>query len=366
MKIGLNATYLGKEFKTGIEKYSDSAIRSLIESKKHEFHLFSQLPLTINTSNNVISHISPFVKGWHSIRLPLSLLLNPVEIFVEMGYSVPPFSKMPTVVVVHDLAYKYFPESYSPQQIAGFDRTFNNISLRASGIVFVSKNTKADFDKFFPGSKARNRVIYQSLPLNESVIKHCKKDVIISQEYILSVGRLESRKNTVKLIEAYKHLRTERKDFNHKLVLVGSKGYGYNKIAESITKCGVFSEDVVEWGYADNEDLRLLYQNATVFVYPSLYEGFGIPLLESFAARTPVVCSNCSSLPEVAGNAVLFCDPHSLRDIAEKIISLITDKNLSDDLTNNGVKQLNKFSWHRHTSELLDFIKEVYENRSNS
>lgn len=366
MKIGINATYLGKEHKTGVEKFSSSAISFIIKTKQHQFHLFSQLPINVETEDNVILHVSKFPKGWHSLRLPLSLSANPVDLFIEMGYSVPPFTKIPVIVVVHDLAYKYFPEAYSPKQISSFDHIFNNISQKAAGIIFVSQNTKLDFEKHFPNSNAMKRVIYQSIPEIKAISNIDHKTLSLPEKYILSVGRLEHRKNTVKLIEAYSFLRQKYQDFDHKLLLVGSRGYGYKEVARAISASGQFSNDIVELGYASDSDLQNIYQQADVFVYPSLYEGFGIPILESFKAGTPVVCSNSSSLPEVGGEAVMFCDPKNCKNIAEGIHSVISDNNLRCSLRDMGKQQLKKFTWQKFTVELMDFIKEVYESRSSS
>ena len=279
-----------------------------------------------------------------------------------MGYSVPPLTKIPVIVVVHDLAYKYFPDAYTPAQISSFDKIFSNISKKAAGIVFVSQNTQRDFEKYFSNSKARKRVIYQATP--QSRLTSNNKNTIDSlpEKYILSVGRLEKRKNTAKLIEAFNYLKQNYQNISHKLILVGSRGYGYEQVAKAIGS----SEDIIEWGYASDSDLAEIFQRADVYVYPSLYEGFGIPILESFNAKTPVVCSNTSSLPEVGGYAVVYCDPKNHKEIAQKIFTVISDDKLRHDLLEKGEQQLKKFTWQNHTVELLDFIKEVYESCSNS
>lgn len=358
MKIGINATYLEKSCKTGVERYAESVIKTLINANlKEEIHLFSQYNLHIRPSNNIYIHISPFVKGWHTLRLPLELHLNPVDIFLEPGYSVPPFTSIPTVVVVHDLAYRFFPQAYSKKQLNHFDNVFNNIANKSKGVVFISNSTKQDFEHFYPDCKALKQTIYlgaRNISCSSGLSSNNR--LALPQKYILSVGRLEIRKNTLNLIRAYKILRQNQTNFNHKLVLVGSKGVGYDLIKKEINSDKFIKKDIIETGYLDDSKLHDMYRKADLFVFPSLYEGFGLPILEAFKHQIPTIVSKTSSMPEVAGKAAFYCDPQDVHDIADKILKLISNTSLQNDLNKQASKQLSKFSWHHHCQELINFL----------
>ncbi len=357
MNIGINATYLGKPHKTGVEKYAQSVINTLFSvNQQDQIFLFSQHNLNLTPKKNVKVFVSPFFKGWHTLRLPLELRRHPVDIFFEPGYSVPPFVSVPTVVVIHDLAYRFFPQAYSKKQIIHFNSVFNNIAKKSKGIVFISKSTQKDFEHFYPNCNALKKTIYLG-PIGETTINYDRdNNKFLPHKYILSVGRLETRKNTLNLIRAYKTVRKTNKNIDHKLVLVGSKGVGYNLIKKEIDSDPLIKKDIIETGYLNDVELQSAYKNASLFVFPSLYEGFGLPILEAFKHQTPTITSNISSMPEVAGSAALYCDPQNIQDIADKILMLILCPSLIKHLNVQAKKQLSKFSWHDHCQELIEFL----------
>lgn len=363
MKIGINATYLSNDQKTGVENYATSAINSLIQDKSHQFYLYDRTKKNHSIQKHIVSCSLPLARGWHTLALPYLLAKYPVDILFEPGYGIPPFSKTRTVVVVHDLAYKHFPEAYSQKERLCFDKIFKNIERKASGIVFTSINTKNDFENFFSSSTSCKRVIYQGS--TENIFNNLVRDHNFSlppYKYILSVGRLEERKNTFALVKAYLSLRQKYNTFNHKLLLIGKPGYGYEKIEREIISNRKYRDDIILTGFVSDSELKNYYINADLFVYPSLYEGFGIPILDAFRSGTAVICSNSSSLPEVAGDCALFCDPLDYNDIADKILKLLSDPKLNEKLIESGRKRAQLFTWKQHTKQLLDLFKEVYEN----
>ncbi len=372
MKIGINSTYISQKNKTGIENYSTAVILKLLEYDKENFYsLFSQLKLESNIIKNnpkVQIFQSSFTRGWHTFRLPLSLLRHPVDIFFDPGYTIPPFVKIPTISVVHDLAFKHFPNAYSKSQLISQNASFELLSKNASGIIFTSLNTKKDFFEFYPSFVGRSKVLYQSydndLYSSQNFAKKLPKN--IPNKYILSIGRLEKRKNIVNLVKSYIKMRQSNPSISEKLLLIGMPGFGYEEISKEISKSGKYKDDIIELGYVDKEFLPSIYSKSSLFVFPTLYEGFGIPILEAFASGVPVVCSKSSSLPEVAGNAAIFFDPENVSDIAEKIASVLKNNDLCKNMIVQGKSQLTSFTWDNLCQDLLIFFKEVYESRNNS
>ena len=371
MNIGINSTYLAKEKKTGVENYSTEVILGLIRNdKNNHYSLFSPYQLNLNSNSANIQpeiFISPILRGWHTLRLPLELKKHPVDLFFDPGYTVPPFTSVPTIVTIHDLAYKFFPEAYSKKQIYLLNKAFRQIEKRAKGIIFTSQKTKDDFFNFYPHFSGKSIVLYQSINKNlftNNLQSNSKFDQ--HQPYILSVGRLETRKNTFRLVKAYQILRRSHPEIKHKLILAGVPGYGYNDIKTAISCDKTISNDIIETGYLSTSDMPLLYSKADLFVFPSLYEGFGIPVLEAFASGVPVLTSNSSCLPEIAGKAAAYCNPQDAQDIATKIYEIISNKKYSDILIESSKKQLDKFDWDKHSISLINFFGEVYENCHSS
>ncbi len=372
MNIGINATYLSQKNKTGIENYSSSAIYSLLENdKNNSYSLFSQLKLpdqAIKINSKIRIFYSPFMKGWHTFRLPLALLQHPVDIFFDPGYSTPPFVKIPTVSVVHDLAFKFFPDAYSKSQLSSLNNAFSKVSKNAAGIIFTSRNTQKDFFHYYPNFHGKTKVILQSYNqalFSKQNLSH-KSQVNIPDKYILSIGRLEKRKNIIVLIRSYIEMRKNNPDIKEKLLLVGKAGIGYEEIKKEILASGNYKNDIIEIGYAQNNDLPSIYFHSSLFAFLSLYEGFGIPILEAFASNVPVLCSNTSSLPEVAGDAAIYTDPKNILEISKKMAEIITNNKIRDNIIQEGKKQLSKFNWGKFSSELLTFLTEVYESRNST
>lgn len=370
MIIGINATYLAKKNKTGIENYASMLILKLLEQDKaNTYRLFS--PIHIDRSllpkhANYSLHISPFPRGWHRFRLPLSLLRHKVDLFFDPGYTIPPFISVPSIITIHDLAHKYFPQAYTASQISNLERTFKLAERKAAGLIFTSQNTQNDFFKFYPGAKAQSAVIYQGYNKNEFIPGKQRDILKLEVPYILFVGRLERRKNVVNLIRAYVKMRHVNPELKHKLVLVGKESFGWDEIKKEIEINQKFGQDIIHIGYASASELPNLYACADLFVYPSLYEGFGIPILEAFASQTPVAAANTSSIPEVGGEAIYYFDPRSTDDIARVLAVAVKDKNGRKLKVAAGAKRLAEFSWEAYVTDFLSLAEKIlHENRNN-
>jgi glycosyltransferase involved in cell wall biosynthesis len=358
LHIAINATALSKNQPTGVENFSVNLVASLIKyQKQNRYALISPTPISkgIDTGKaHILVSKSKYL--WHKLTLPKILSDLKPDIFFEPSYMLPRRGNYKSVIVIHDLAYKYFPEAYDFKHKLMMNAAYKSAE-RANGVVFLSKNTESDFLKFYK-KPARHQVIYQSY--DEALFDSKKSNFHRSDKlgsYILSVGRLETRKNIVNLIKAYERfLRHSSEDI--KLVIVGMPGIGFDKIENVLAETSKrVREKIIISGYLSDQKLVSLYKNARAFVYPTLYEGFGIPILEAFASGTPVACSNTSSLPEVAGDSALYFDPSNVQDIADSISKIVSDKKYAGSLVSAGKEQLINFSWEKCAKEFTEFFE---------
>jgi glycosyltransferase involved in cell wall biosynthesis len=184
----------------------------------------------------------------------------------------------------------------------------------------------------------------------------------LTDKYILFVGTLQPRKNISRLIEAFSILSKKRAFSDIELVIVGKKGWSYEEILQAPKKFAV-SDRVKFLDFVPDDDLPFLYQHAQCFVLPSLYEGFGLPVLEAMKYNCPVITSNVSSLPEAGGDAAVYIDPLSVSDIAEKLEKVLSDRNLRNTMIERGRKQIQKFSWEKAAKETLKILEKVYQQK---
>jgi glycosyltransferase involved in cell wall biosynthesis len=303
-----------------------------------------------------------------------------------------------STVTIHDLAFKYFPK-YFPRKDLRRLNLFTGVAIRKSDkIIAVSDSTKRDILKFYPEITASKiKVIYHGFDsdlFQREFSEEVKKRILNSyklktKNYILYVGALQPRKNLEKLIEAFELVKKVMPEM--KLILAGGKAWMSEGIMDKV-ESSIYTKDIIVTGTIPFEDMAVLYKNASVFVFPSLYEGFGIPILEAHASGVPVVCSNNSSLPEIVrlplllagegarradeGNlhslphlnpllrgeeevsSAILIDPQDPKKIAEAIEKVLSDGNLREELIQKGYENIKRFSWEKCARETLDFIKE--------
>ncbi len=268
-----------------------------------------------------------------------------------------------TAVTIHDLAFKYFPELFPKKDLRRLNLFTDFAAKKADKIIAVSESTKNDILSFYPGiSEEKVKVIYHGFDpelfqketagdLSNKILANYK---LKAKSYILYVGAIQPRKNLGILIEAFEKIKKE--DLELKLVLAGGKAWMWEDILNQISK-SKYQKDIIVTGTIPFDEIAVLYRNAEVFVFPSLYEGFGIPILEALASKIPVVSARNSSLSEVGGDAVLYFDEKDSKDLADKIKKVIQDENLGKSLIEKGNEQIKKFSWDKCAQETLDFIK---------
>lgn len=303
---------------------------------------------------------------WTQIRLSLDLFREKPDVLWMPMHNIPYFKPkgIKTVVTIHDLAFKYFPECFKKWELKKLNFLAGLAIKKSDKLIAISQSSKEDILKFYPEIKPdKIKVIYHGFDkdlfnkdrdvVQENIIKD---ELGISGRYLLYVGAIQPRKNLTVLIHAFEIIK-ERKEFSDlKLVLVGEKAWLWRDAFKQVEN-SKYKKDIITPGKIKFEDLGHLMRGAEIFVFPSLYEGFGLPVLEAFAARAPVVCASNSSLPEVAGDAALYFNGCSAEDLSEKLKSILENDNLKQDLIERGLKQMQKFSWEKCARETLEYLK---------
>jgi glycosyltransferase involved in cell wall biosynthesis len=306
---------------------------------------------------------------WEQMLQPMAAMRERLDLLHGLAFVSPLVQPCPTVVTVHDLSFALFPEFFRGAN-AAYLRLFTRLACRrAAGVIAVSDNTRADVIRLYgvPGERVRvvphgvNTRVFHPRPPNE--IAEFRRAHGLPDHFILFVGTLEPRKNLIKLIEAFSNLQSIRCASDLRLILVGGQGWYYDQIFATIERLNLHSR-VIWAGYASADDLPLWYNSADVFAFPSRYEGFGMPLLEAMACGTPVVTSNASSLPEVAGEAALTVSPDDTSALTDALQRALADAALRRELRARGLARARQFTWeetarqtaavYRHTLALED------------
>ncbi|MDQ5954196.1 MAG: hypothetical protein QG583_124, partial [Patescibacteria group bacterium] len=272
------------------------------------------------------------------------------------------FTQVPRVISIMDLAFFHFADYFTKKDLAQLHSWTKYSVIKAKKIITISEATKSDIIKFYKVSGEKIHVIYPGIKpslLSNSHMSNddVKKKYAIDSKFILFVGTLQPRKNIARLIEAFSLLN----DKEVKLVIVGKKGWKYEEILEAPKKFGC-EEKVVFLNFVPEEDLQVLYKNAELFAFPSLYEGFGLPVLEAMKFNCPVLTSNVSSLPEAGGDAAHYCNPESTESIKEGIEKILEDRKYRVNLIEKGKENIKKFSWEKAAKETLAVLTEVGNN----
>lgn len=306
----------------------------------------------------------PFRWAWMQTRFALDLFLKrPEKLFLPIQ-AAPLFlpSSIEVTATIHDLAFKRFPETFPKKDLWKLNFMLETAVKRADKLIAVSASTKRDLLEFFPTlPESRVQVIHHGFDgeffgariSDEELAGKLKSYNLQATRYILYVGALQPRKNLIRLIQAFEILKQSAPEA--KLVLCGEPAWLSQGIVEAWEKSPV-RDDIVLPGRVSFETLRMLYQGARVFAFPSLYEGFGLPILEAFASQVPVLTADNSSLVEVAGDGALFCQAEDTSDIALKLGRLWNDETLRLDLIRKGNEQLKHFSWDKCARETIDCI----------
>ena len=308
----------------------------------------------------------PFPFAWMQTRFTWRLFRDkPGKLFlpIQAAPLLLPRS-IEVTATIHDLAWKQYPETFTWKDRFKLNLLLKRVVERADKLIAVSEATKRDLLHHFPTLKeAKIKVIYHGFD-RDFFSERLSEQALTSQlasyklevaKYVLYVGALQPRKNLVRLIKAFEKLKQDIPEA--KLVLAGEVAWLTRDILK-VREQSLYREDIILTGKISFETLRALYQGAKVFAFPSLYEGFGIPILEAFASQVPVLTADNSSLPEVARQGALYCDALELEDIARQLQRLWKDTKLREELLLKGQQQLEHFSWEKCAKETLTYIQE--------
>ncbi|MBM7833062.1 glycosyltransferase family 4 protein [Clostridium sardiniense] len=366
MKILLDLTSLNDNF-SGIERFTLNISKSLIINDfKNEYilifknEIYKEFKDIINKNNVKVK----VIKGKNKlittqIILPLKLYKIKADKYIFLAFPAPVlFFRKGIVNAIHDMTAWLFPETMSKKGLILFKLLIRKALINSERIVTVSQSSKRDINKIFNKNNIPIDIIFNGI--DEKFIdfkfdldraNEVSKKYNLNFKYILCLGTIEPRKNVMLLIDSYIELKKEY-GINFKLVLVGRKGWKYNNIINKIKENNL-EEDIIFTGFVDDEDLPYVYNMAELFVFPSIYEGFGIPIIEAMSVGVPVIGANTSSIPEVLeGNGILF--ENNKESLKLKIMKLL---NMNDEdkkgIISNGYIRAKDFSWKEEANKLL-------------
>jgi len=391
--IGIDASRAISPNPTGTETYSREMIRALLRiERENSFRLYtrqniaseffdpviasakgakqsphsnfeiasSRSPLLAMTKRNYELRPLPFPRAWTHLRLSYEMLAHPPDVLWVPAHVLPLIHPRRSIVTVHDLGHFYFPEAY-PRAARLYHFWSTRWNARAASHIFAdSRATKDDLIRFCRVAPEKISVVYPAYdaemfkPVRDAArIQAVQKKHRVGKDYIITIGTIHPRKNYARLVEAVKRL--EIRDL--RLVIVGKRGWLHDEIISKM-QASNFQSPSLRFGdasqslisildYVPPEDLPSLLSGARAFVFPSLHEGFGLPILEAQACGVPVICSNTSSMPEAAGDAALFVDPRDVNAIAGGIARVLGEETLRAELIARGFDNVKRFSWEQ-------------------
>lgn len=360
MIIGIEADHANKTERTGVEEYAWRAIQELKRSLPSDVRvvLYCQKPLQgelavlpPNWSVKILSW--PFKKMWSQIRLSWEFLWRAPDVYFAPGQLIPIICPKNTVVTLHDSAFLVFPRAYN---FLGrqYLKWMNKMLIKKAKKILTPSQFSLEETKKFYGAQVGKKMLVTPLAYDSekynlgkislAMIEESKKKYRISKPYLINVNRLEEKKNTKGLVQAFNKIKADGQDVQ--LVLVGRPGVGYQEIELEIEN-SPYLQDIILPGWVENDEVPNLVAGAEVFAVPSLYEGFGLPVLQAMAVGCPVVAGAGSSMEEVGGGAALYADPKNLEAIADNIKKILMDKNLKNQLKNAGLERTKNYSWQK-------------------
>ncbi len=367
IRIGIDGNEANVEKRVGVSVYALNILKyfSKVANQEIQFNVYLKNPPLndLPEENKYFKYCS--INGkflWSQIYLPIHLYFNKnIDVYFSPAHYLPRFCPIPQVVTIHDLAYLYYPEDFTKKDLWQLKNWTKFAINKAKSIIAVSKTTKKDIIKNYKIEESKISVIYNGFEksFKNSEIKNLdlnKNSKLKIKNFILFAGTIQPRKNIETLIDAFDKFVQTNHDF--KLVIAGKKGWLYENIFEKV-KVMNLENKVIFTDHVSDPELIWLYKNAFCLVLPSLYEGFGIPVLEAMNFDCPVVTSFSSSLPEIGGDASLYFNPKNPDDLLEKLKSLKENKELRKELIAKGRQRIKDFSWEKCGEQTLKIIKTV-------
>ena len=377
LKIGIDARFFGPKQK-GLGRYVKKLVENLEKTDlDNQYFIFLRKDnfLNYNPKNNNFKKVLADYKWYgfkEQILFPFKIRKHKIDLMHFPHFNVPLLYFNPFIITIHDLILKRFPTSRASALIPAYYWLKNLVYQivifsaikRSKKIIAVSNYTKNDILKYFKVKSDKIKVIYEGAPLKSqrprldeytlppSERKGCSSQGTASR-YLLYVGNAYPHKNLERLILSFNKLIEDKKDLY--LILVGEIDYFYKKIQDKFSD----SKKIIFTDFISDKELVALYKNASIYVFPSLYEGFGLPPLEAMSCGVPVVCSQASCLPEILENSAIYFDPEDINDMAEKIKYVLDNEKIQKQLISNGFEQIKKYKWEEMTQEILKIYKSV-------
>jgi glycosyltransferase involved in cell wall biosynthesis len=371
MLIGLEASALYGR-KSGVGYYTENLLKNVMRlSPEHKYILFSNRDVSAEWNRlgeEVLynKHHFRVRAAWMQANLPRAIREVRPDICHFTNYLAPLFSTTPSLVTIYDMTLFVTPRFHNFKKIA-LDRTLiPHVARRARAIITVSNSARDDIVRLLRVPREKVHVITGAVssdfrPVNDAArIEAVRARYGLQQPFILYVGTIEPRKNITRLVQAFARLK--KAGLPHKLAIVGQPGWHCAPIFAEVERLGLRNE-VIFTGYVAFEDLPVLYSAAESMAFPSLYEGFGLPVIEAMACGAPVVTSRSSSLMEVAGDAGLLVDPRSVGELATALRRLHEEPDLREELSRRGLARAAEFTWERSARATLDLYDEVARGR---
>lgn len=413
MLIGIDASRANKLHKSGTEWYAFYLIRELAQlDSANQYVLYTDRPLVGGLADLGSVEVDPMTgpatfdaEGYQLISSPhhnfrakvlswpfkffwtlgglsLEMLFNRPDVLFVPAHTLPLIHPRHSVVTIHDIGFKRALSLYEADRVGYKNRWVNYLvrlitgtrygatqtdyldwstafALRAaSHIITISEFSKAELLDAYQADSTKLTVVHNGY--NDQLYRHlpsAKSDATlivngIIKPFIFYVGRLEKKKNISQLIEAFALLKQQHPDLPHKLVLVGNASYGFDEVKYNISEYGLDNE-VIMPGWIEERSMPDIYNAASAFIFPTNYEGFGIPLLQAMACGTPIAASNIAPVREVVGEAAVLFDPNSAQSMADQIFKLLSDQALQDQLKKQGLARVHNFSWRKCAQETL-------------
>lgn len=406
MNIGIEATSATEAQKAGVGNYTYNLIRAIarLQREEHTYTLYLRYPLRQQSeqawsdsvpsegknNSKLISKVLRAPYLWTQARLPFELWMSPQDVYFFPSPAIPLlYQPAKSVITVHDVAFLFFPDCFSPMLRGWLNIATKRGTLKAKKVIAVSESTRQDLISYYGIAPEKIVVVHHGVhemyrPLPQmgstfevgsifseaqmkpnskvapiSLIEAVKVKYQIEGPYILCIGTLQKRKNIPRLLQSFYVLKQEHY-IPHRLVLVGQRcpDLPEHEIFSTMKQLSL-QEDVVWTGYIADRDMPVLLNGAELFVFPSLYEGFGMPILEAMACGVPVACSNTSSLPEVVGEAGMMFDPYDIESMTVAIHRALTDEALRRHLRQQGLQRAKGFSWKQCAQKTLDVLEAV-------
>lgn len=365
MIIGLDANEANVKNRVGSGIYAFNLLKQFAKDKSHQFLIFlkekpiDDLP---SESNSFKYQVFGPKKLWTQFALPFKLSFgSKIDIFLSLSHYGPRFSKVPYAVTIFDLSYLHFPELFNKDDLYQLTNWSKYSILKSRHIFTISQSSKDDIIKNYKVDASKVTVTYPGY--DESRFKTQSKEKVekiknvykIKGEYLIFVGTLQPRKNIERLIDAYK---TIIYDSKIQLVIAGKKGWMYDQIFQKV-KDEKLEKEVIFTDYVSADNLPPLISGAKAYILPSLWEGFGIPVIEAQACSVPTVVSNVSSLPEIVGDSAILVDPENAKSMADGIKKVLTDEKIRSDLVKKGLINVKRFSWQKCADQTITALGKI-------